>query len=299
MAKELSRTVGSEEIIALVVRDRWFTNSNEILSDMHRLFEQAKGQLMQIAPRRPTRLSILVLVKDDLTLPQVASPIQLPNWFPVRPGLETFFYITDLLGVDCGGLLNSPELMIDRIAALTYALEEALVGLLEQSVERQESSVRSFLERLMMTQGVHAKLRIVQYRKHLSTVVDPRAYRPNAASKTNSLVSDFLKRVLDSSPPALAEHANALGNQLALGREKLKPSHFGVSMRPKSKMTTSGANWHSIVWALYQAYQMMNAAAHAGDYGRYPVGLLHYSSADLQIFLQSSCECVLRSTSNA
>ncbi len=298
MSRELSRSIETEEIVSLVVRDRWFTNSNEVLSDMTRLFEQAKVQLQALAPRRPEKLTVVILAKSDLNFPQVSSPIQLPNWFPVRPGLETFFYLRDLLGVNEGGLLNSPELMVDRVAAQTHSLEEVLVSLLVQRADVHGPSVTAFLQRLTQKQDVDTRACIAAYEDHLRTVVDPRAYRPNASAATKSLVTDILKRVLDSSPPRLAEHAVALGKQVVVGSGRIKPSYFGVALRPKIVMTDSEANWHSIMLGLYQAYQMMNAAAHAGDYGRYPIGVLHYMSLDLQCFLQSAYEHLSQSFSD-
>jgi len=297
LATSLSRSLGGEEILGLVVRDPWFTNSNEVLSDVQRLFEKSKPLLQEITSRRPNRLTIIILLKKDLTFPQISSPIQLPNWFPVRPGLETYFYLTDLIGVNEGALLNSPELMIDKIAAQVYALEDVLVQLLGQKILHHRTSVTEFLKHLTKRSSIDVGIHLAAYRAHLTAVADPRAYRPNAAGGTSSIVTDFLTRVLDCSPPKLAENADGLGAQIELGGGRLKPSYLGVGLRPKRKMSESGANWHSIMLGLYQAYQTMNAAAHAGDYGRYPIGLLYYSSLDLQSFLQCAIDRVSLSLS--
>lgn len=50
-------------------------------------------------------------------------------------------------------------------------------------------------------------------------------------------------------------------------------------------MTRAQANWHAVFVAMFQAYQMMNGSAHAGEYPTYSVGLQHAMSLNLRSFL--------------
>lgn len=89
MSKELQKTLDREEVFTIVVRDDSFTIPNRILADMHKLLESHKDEISVLRERRPERLTIVVLVKEDFTKAQIGSPITLPSWFPVRPGLDT------------------------------------------------------------------------------------------------------------------------------------------------------------------------------------------------------------------
>lgn len=131
------------------------------------------------------------------------------------------------------------------------------------------------------------------YRTELNQSWDPRAYRPNAAKEVKSLISRLLKLVLNNSPKQLSALAQSLaecfGNS---GNIRLKPTLFAVMLRPASKMSVEAANWHAIMLAFYQAYQLMNSAAHAGEYPHYSVSLQFVSFVDLRSFLAAACQYV-------
>lgn len=55
--------------------------------------------------------------------------------------------------------------------------------------------------------------------------------------------------------------------------------------RPSNKTTLEATNWHAILVAFFQAYQLMNAHAHAGEFPAYAVALQHYNSVNLRQFL--------------
>jgi hypothetical protein len=288
-SRELGRQLQSgERIVGIPVRDACFTNANELLSDMSRIFSKAEAEICSI-DRSVTHVTIVVLVKDDLRLAQISSPIVLPTWFPVRPGAETHFSVMDLFGKAEVALLNCPELRIEHVAQLTYDLEKSLVAKLERSLATSPNLVSDFFRALVFNVSFSNQSRIIGYKQHITGIVDARAYRPNAAQTTVSVTTDLIKMILQSSSRQLVDKIKKIGDaQSLIGAPKLKPSFLGVSLRPKAVLSDSQANWHSVSVGLFQAYQMMNAAAHAGDYGGYPVALLSYSSQDLRQFLQNA-----------
>lgn len=288
MAQSLRATLGREEVFAVVVRDDSFKIANRILADISILLESCREQLIRAKENRAQRVTIVVLVKESFSKAQVGSPITLPAWFPIRPGLHTHLYITDLLGLSNGTLLSGPEAQIDRLAELVFNLEHALVDALQTLQTTDPSRAAGFLGKLMDKNNIDVEQRIDKYRAHLNGVGLPRGYRPNASEATNSIVSDMLRLFLSRSIDDTAKVAKQLDSQLSKAQRLLKPSYLGVALRPRGVHTVGTRNWYALLVGVYQSYQVMNAAAHAGDYGLYPPALVHYSSCDLQIFLEDA-----------
>lgn len=288
MASSLRTSLGKEEIFAVVVRDDSFKIANRVLADLNHLLESSRDQLVQAKEARAERVTIVILVKEGFSKAQVGSPITLPDWFPVRPGLHTYIYLTDLLGLPDGTPLNGPEAQIDRVAELVFNLETALVDAVYALQTCNSSQASSFLCKLMEKNSVNASQRIGKYRSHLDSVSLPRGYRPNASEATNSIVSDILRIFLSHSIDDLAKIAKQLDSHLPKGQRLLKPSYLGVALRPRGAHAIGARNWFAVLVGVYQSYQIMNAAAHAGDYGLYPPALIHYSSSDLQVFLEDA-----------
>ncbi|KVW71504.1 hypothetical protein WK98_07745 [Burkholderia ubonensis] len=282
--------VGLEGIVALTVRDDGFRNANAVLSDVQRLFTANQTSFEFCRTQSAQRISVILLGKDEFQLPQGASPITLPRWFPVAPGRETFFEIADLAMSAEAALLDCPEARIEQIAEFTYKLETALV-------ERLAALQLSDIDRLhRFVSAAHGGGEIsdctacvTDYRRELALTVDPRAYRPNAAKDAKSLISRLLKLVLHNSPKQISAIAQSLAECFENSDHvRLKPTLFSVMLRPASKMSVQMANWHAIMFAFYQAYQLMNGAAHAGEYPNYSISLQFVSSVDLRSFLAAA-----------
>ena len=288
MAESLRATLGREEVFAVIVRDDSFKIANRILADLNLLLESCREQLTQAKESRAQRVTIVALVKESFSKAQVGSPITLPAWFPIRPGLHTHLYITDLLGLANGTLLSGPEAQIDRVAELVFNLERALVDALQTLQTADPSRAAGFLGKLMDKSNIDVAQRIDKYRTHLNGIGLPRGYRPNASEATNSIVSDMLRLVLSRSIDDTAKVAKQLDSHLPKGQRILKPSYLGVALRPRGAHAVGTRNWYALLVGVYQSYQVMNAAAHAGDYGLYAPALVHYSSCDLQLFLEDA-----------
>ncbi len=288
MAKSLRKSLGKEEVLAVVVRDDSFKVANRVLADISVLLESCKDSLIKAGGARPEKVTIVALVKESFGRAQIGSPITLPNWFPVRPGLHTHLYLTDLVGLAEGTLLNGPEAQIDRIAELVLNLESSLVAALKDLYASEPLKANAFLGILLAKETVDVPQRLVKYENHLDGVALPRGYRPNAAESTNSIISDILRLFLSRSVDDLAKATKGINSAFPKAQRLLKPSYLGVSLRPRGSFPVGARNWFSLFVGVYQSYQVMNAAAHAGDYGLYPPALLHYSSCDLQLFLEDA-----------
>lgn len=293
-ARQLLTTIGVEGIVPLVVRDNSFSNANAILSDVQRLFTENQSAFEKLTGTPVLRISVILLGKNDFQLPQGSSPITLPRWFPIDAGRETFFDISDLAMSSEVALLDCPEARIEQIAEFTYRLEATIVARLSLLQSSNIARLDLFVSTAHGGGAIPDSAACVdEYRYELAQHCDPRAYRPNAARDAKSLIARLLKLVLQSSPKQLGNIAQGLAGCFGNSEHiRLRPTLFAVMLRPASKMNVGTANWHAIILAFYQAYQLMNSAAHAGEYPNYSVALQFVSSVDLRSFLAAACKYV-------
>jgi hypothetical protein len=293
LAAQLSQRFGTEAVVPLVLRSAAFNNANAVLSDVMSLFEANRPLLESLNQEGflLDRLTVLILSKEDFRLVNASSPITLPDWFPICAATHTYFSINDLGQTAEIKPLNCPEARLDNVAQLLYELEVAIVQKLTDVYLADSARVTRFIDGLHLGggPGIDAQTCLEVFTNHVDSVGDARAYRPNAADKSKFLAARFLKMVLNSSPKQLAVAADTLSKSLA-GSDayELKPTFFAVMWRPANKMQLDVTNWYAILLAFFQAYQLMNANAHAGEFPPYAVALQHATSVNLREFLVSA-----------
>lgn len=285
-ASSLATQFDGEAVLALVVRKHSFFNANAVLSDVVSLFDESRAEIEALACTGVERLTILLIGKDDFRLVQAASQITLPDWFPVCAGLEKSFVISDLAQTAEAAPLNCPEARIDHVSELFFGFEAALVRKLREIFDADPDRAAQFGLALQLASAPSAsemRAHIELFEEHIASIADPRAYRPNAAADSKFLSARLLKLALNNSPKQLGTIANAIASSM-LGSDtnELKPTFFAIAWRPAAKMTVAQSNWHGILVALFQAYQLMNGSAHAGEYPAYPVALQHSTSLNLR-----------------
>lgn len=287
LAERIIQPNTNEAIVPLVVRGNGFSNANAVLSDVQQMFEINRSLLERFRKQTVQKVTVLLIGKNDFSLPQISSPIVLPDWFPVLPSRETYFHIADLGMSAEVALLDCAEARIEEISQFVYDLEFAIVDQLKCLSTANPERLQAFVDTVHGGATVPNSIACLQgYSEHLDSVIDPRAYRPNAAQDSKFLISRLLKLALNKSPKDIAASAKAISNCFNDGGyPKLKPTFFAAMLRPAAMMDGNTANWHSIIFAFYQAYQLMNGAAHAGEYPQYAVTLQYANSVDLRTFL--------------
>jgi hypothetical protein len=296
LANNLSVMIGSEAVVPLILRSSSFDNANSVLSDVVELFESNQQLIQNINQNAPDYLTVLILAKEDFRLVNASSPIVLPTWFPIQPGMQTFFSIDDLGQSAEVKPLNCPEVRLENIAALLFQLEQTIVTKLQQTYVIAPERVAQFINAVCTggTKVVDAQPDLVIFEAHISSINAPRTYRPNAGAASKFLAARLLKLVLNSSPKHLAVAAEELGRSLAGSSEReLKPTFFAVMWRPANKTELATTNWLAILVGFFQAYQLMNANAHAGDFPSYSVALQYATSVNLRKFLNEANDFVL------
>lgn len=287
LANEI-RTLEEQVILPIVLRSNLFLTSNALMADLATLISGNEQEFRELKKLSPSHLTVVIISNELLSIPQASSPVYLPDWFPILGGKEIFVRIEDVFDTAQLAPLNSEGARIDLIASLLFETESIIVRRLRYVVETQEGQVRALIDSLRAEGGINGgstDSHLQNYEAHLAGVSVARAYRPGAKSK-NSLLSKLIYQVLKNSPDSLAPFSKKLAAALALKTmPKLKPSLFGVMLRPSLVLGDAEANSHFGILAFYQAYQLMNAAAHAGEYPSYPASLVLANAKDLVRFL--------------
>jgi hypothetical protein len=185
---------------------------------------------------------------------------------------------------------------MDHVAEMLFELESTICSKLMEIYARDSGRVALCIDALQPSSPkcVDAQDTLTLFSEHLSAAAgDPRAYRPNAADNSKFLAARILKLVLGHPPKQLAIAAEKLSqNLMGSGPITLKPTFFAVMWRPANKMTVEATNWHAILVAFFQAYQLMNAHAHAGEFPAYAVSLQYANSLNLRQFLRDARDFV-------
>jgi hypothetical protein len=291
LAQQLFVFANGEAVVPLVLRFGGFKDANAVLSDAMALFDAHRRQIESLACNAPERLTFLILSKEDFRLVNASSPIELPNWFPVNPGSQTYFSINDLGDTAELKPLNFAEARMDHVAALLFSLEEAITEKLWAVYANDPERCGRCVDALCpgSPRGADARDSLKTFSAHLAAAGEPRAYRPNAGDKSKFLAARIIKLLLGNTPKQVAAAAEKLGEHLnGSGTVALKPTFFAVMWRPPSKVPVEISNWHAILVAFFQVYQLMNAHAHAGEFPPYPVSLQFANSLDLRRFLRDA-----------
>lgn len=286
-ANSLATCVGNEHVIAMVVRKHSFFNANAVLSDVSDLLEDNRAAIEALRGNGIEKLTILLIARDEFRFVQASSEIILPTWFPICADLERSFIISDLAQAAEESPLNCVEARTGSVSELLLAVESSIVAKLREVQAADPTRALHFLQALQMpgqpSIGDSGPI-LDGYEAHVGAISDPRAYRPGADGKY--LCARIIKLTLNSAPKQLGERALAVAATMPnSGALELHPSFFAIAWRPAAAMTRAQANWHAIFVAMFQAYQMMNGSAHAGEYPTYSVALQHAMSLNLRSFL--------------
>ncbi|MES2187589.1 MAG: hypothetical protein V4505_23765 [Pseudomonadota bacterium] len=293
-AGELARNSEHGAIVPVVIRETLFLSANSLLSDVGKLIESSRNKFDAVQRSTEGKLTIVILSKEEFRLPQVSSPIILPRWFPFLGGMETYLRISDLGQQAEVALLNCPESRVEQISELLFSLEAAVVQRIKKMGVDKSGQLQPLLSMLYgeKEERPPTAVSIAGFVGHLDSVQDARAYRATAKAGA-SLVSRLLRIVQRSSPDDLGGVAKKLAGALDPSISAfLKPPIFAVMLRPSNQVDAAVRNWHAILLAIYQAYQLTTAAAHAGDYASFPVALISSTSRDLARFLRDAARYV-------
>ncbi|MGI5204729.1 hypothetical protein ACQEU6_24500 [Spirillospora sp. CA-108201] len=291
-AGKLRAELAEHPVIVLVVRSNGFTVANSLLNDFVALLHQNRTACEEKLQAADGRVDVILIARSELAVPQISSPVRLPEWWP-GAGREIMVEIEDLTW-KVEASLDSAENAIPEICErLYYAEEELLRRLCEVHAvdpaglallvrvldrERERQCADDFLS---AARAARAKVRSAQ------------AFRPSMRER-ESLVARLWTALRQTRPDELHQVADGLCAALALPDEfvpERRESIIGLLVGPTSRRPPEGRRFAlNVLYTVGAACQFVTASKHADVHPSYPLPLTRSLSYDLRRSLDSIIE---------
>jgi hypothetical protein len=285
-ARQLAETLTGEPVAVQVIRDGRFTNANALMSDLVEVLAACREEWEQrLAVGNDGKCGLVLLSRSGLTVPQVASPVVLPAWFPVAGGTEVWTVIEDLTW-SADGRLGAQDAKIEDVSECLVGLEDALVARMGRVLEgdRDRRKTMAMLETIGR-EGETFRDILDAASGHRTRITSTAAFRPSRRGG-HTVVARLWGVVLERSPENLTKPSRALAKALdlpdGLDRE-WHESLCAVLGRPATRDDSREVRFaRNIYLTVAASCQLITAAAHSDEYEPYPITLLKAFSYDLR-----------------
>lgn len=300
LLSELVEELGDTPIIPIVVRGALFDNPNAILEDLRELIIRERDAFRRLQ-HHVTKCGIVLLARNELNVSQVSSPIVLPEWFPLAGGTTTSIIIEDLTWT-AAAPLNAREVRQDEICAGLFRLEGVILRRLQIAHGYDHNCSNALFEYLKSERRPYEKYKdlLNDGETFRRSVKNPESFRPSVR-ELRSLVGRLWALTLTASPDELLRRGKVLAGALLLKPVDVENAHeciMSVILRPTTRDPEPvGRFGRNLLISMYGSCQLITAAAHADDYGAYPVALLRTLSYDFRASVES-CERILSALSD-
>ncbi|GAB3861962.1 hypothetical protein ACFPIJ_47180 [Dactylosporangium cerinum] len=285
-ADDLRRLLVGTAVVVLVVREVVFDNPNAVQSEFVDLIDKHRDEFEQVLrdlPEYPPVVAAVLLTRRVPAVPQVASPAIMPGWFPRLGGTIVPVYLRDLTWTGSAAI-DSSESAIPEICAGLFTLDDALLDRLIRVHATEPAGANALWTHVRFDDRYDVSDFFTLSRRFRTTVRNKHAFRPDARNGT-TVVARLWKVVQRTSPEALgrigADLSTALRLPDALDRAWHQP-FTSVLGRPANRPPGPAVAFaSSVLRTVAASAQFVTVAAHADDYGAYPVALLRSTSLDL------------------
>lgn len=286
-AAELRRLASDEAVCPVVLRVPGFRDPNAVMNDLTAVLEGCRTEI--IDPRLTARiqstgsLDVVLVSRRAFDLAITSSPLPLPEWFPVSPGRVVTASVTDLT-LRAAVPLSASETGTGEMCRLLFEVDRALLARIRETLETQRRDANSFLDQVREDSLPFHEL-LAGCETTLASVQNPRDFRPSTAK--NPTLVGHLWRIANTKPAdglvkvaeSLARATRLEGSSAGDHREAL----VAVLARPSRTFPSPEARWaYNVIRCIQGACQLVTAAKHADEYGRYPAWLLRSLSLDLR-----------------
>ena len=242
---------------------------------------------------RERKFSLVLISKRPLNIPQLSSPVTLPDWFPLWASTlltATIESITNSVDIS----LASPDIPIASINSSLHELEIALCDRLEDVYKKAPSAATPLLIRIGGKKGAADLALLVNQSKIYRDKTSPADFRPGGSAKSHFLVSHLFRQWWECSHNDLhslaVDFADALGIQssTAIETQYALSTLLTRTVKPPLSETPPGVTFaRNVLVSLSHVIQLTNATHHAGDYPNFPALLTINFARDLD----RSCKC--------
>jgi hypothetical protein len=278
-------------IIVLIVRNAAFTIANSLLSDLVALLSQSRSTCEEKLREsvHASRVGVVLIAKNELSVPQVSSPVRLPAWWPYGGGQEVMVQIEDLTW-RVEAPLDIDEKSIQEVCELLFRVEEELISRISDVRTTDTSGLDRFLASLTHRKESADAFLAAALRSH-TKVRSIRSFRPSMTER-ESLVARLWLAVRQTRPDEL--HTLADGLSMALGLPEQLPCEWresivGLLFRPSSRRLPENKLFAiNIFYAVSTGCQLVTVSRHADSNSAYPIPLTRSLSYDLRRSLAST-----------
>lgn len=291
----LMRKLREACVVPLVVDIDAFQNPNTVLPDLVRLIELEQETVKSRLEKCEDSESItfLLVARGELGVPQVSSPVVLPEWVP-RVGGRTVECLIRDVETSLEGPINVDEIRISELRARIYRLERALI-------ERASSVTGSNHNKGNRLLGIvrdvsDAGLGLGEFLRNAESVLlkvaDPSAYRMSLKND-HGFMSMLLRASFRQPIQTIPRIGRALEDALGLTRENIDVTRGGIVallLRSNQREELPRLWASDVIRTVLASYQLITAEAHADRYPRFPIVVTKSVSFDLRKALTRMAE---------
>lgn len=292
-AAELAGETSEIPFVAAVVRSRTaFKSANGVSDDLRDILEECREQVeLVLSESHERRLALVLISAEPVAIPQVASMLTLPEWFPHGPGSLVDVPIVDLAAEGVAPV-DVEAICGDALCESLYRADKAVVRRLLIAASDDRRALQSFAAALVPLDGSLGKLQELLRASSQAheALLNPTRFRPSVRELDS--FGSLAARVYDRSTPVeLDRVSKALASVLAPKAEDGLPSPALVTLVEKpsdGRAVPSVAFARGLLRSFHHSIQLLNIASHADQYPRFPQELARAISMDLQVGLRSA-----------
>ena len=296
-AQDLKRLRGNLALVPHVLRTGGFVDPNAVMNDVSTVLDRARRdvQALNEAARDRRGIDLVIVSRTALSLADTSSPIELPDWFPVKAGQTVTVRIDDLTW-SASVVLSDEAAELDDLRRILCDVDRALLNRLQES-QRLGRPTQSLWDQMGLesTAGGDIDEELGKIGKTLKGIKNPTGYRPSV-SKNPTVVGRLWAHANRTAPDRLPRAAKALAAALGTVDVPEDSSLAAVLNRPSRRIDANVRWCLALIVTLRTACQFATAAAHADDYPRFSAVLLRATSRNLRQFLDRAA-AHLRQTS--
>lgn len=302
LARALSQELSDLAVMPAIVKGGDFDDANGIIDDLARTIEGNRSwftEQMRGAVIRDQKFSLALISKAPLGVPQLSSPVTLPDWFPAWPERLITVKITSIAhSIDLS--LASPDVPVALINSALLDLERALCERLDTVRSSDPGRLVRLVARAAGSGGPPDPAVLISKARAEANARSPNDFRPGGGADSPHMVSMLFRLWWDCSPGNLHDLAKLLAEALGIADDTTLQAQYSLgslltrTTRPPPSKTPPGVMFaRNALVSLSHAIQFTNAAHHAGDYPNFPAMLTIAYARDIARSCKAAADGIL------
>lgn len=247
---------------------------------------------------RDEKFSIVLVSKRPLGVPQLSSPVSLPDWFPLWPNTLLMANIQNINSAITLTLASSDIPEADINSSL-FALEQALGSRLEAVLQADSARVGALQAAIATSPQAPATIAgLVASSKVGLQSRTGGEFRPGGGMDSGFIVSQFARTWRDCPPKDRQALATYAADALGLDDTSTIDMQFSLTSlltRGKEKLPTTPARiiyCRNLLGTVSDVVQFVNGRHHADEFPQFPALLTITFAAELAISCRKAAKTI-------